>query len=144
MGTINALRLPCRKPTTGSFDPLPVFLSHANDGVTGFRTKQVLCVPLFGSSGKVVGVAQAINKLTDTPFNDDDHKLFDFFAKEMVRCDGWRCGETLRFGWVCLCCVWFQLVLLQFVRRLNVRQHPSFPCLNAYHYHPCLLLDRRL
>jgi hypothetical protein len=36
----------------------------ATDSQTGFRTKSVLCCPILDSSGRVIGVIQALNKLT--------------------------------------------------------------------------------
>jgi uncharacterized integral membrane protein (TIGR00698 family) len=44
------------------------------DKQTGFVTRSVLCMPVKDNAGKSIGVAQMLNKLDGTPFNDDDEK----------------------------------------------------------------------
>jgi HD-GYP domain-containing protein (c-di-GMP phosphodiesterase class II) len=44
------------------------------DQVTGYRTHNILCVPMCGVSGEVSGVLQALNKRTG-PFTDEDEEL---------------------------------------------------------------------
>lgn len=44
------------------------------DQITGYRTRSVLCMPVFDRDGLVVHVMQAINKL-DGVFNDEDLEL---------------------------------------------------------------------
>ncbi|MGA7749966.1 MAG: putative sulfate exporter family transporter [Gallionella sp.] len=44
------------------------------DKQTGFVTRSVLCMPVTDKAGKSIGVAQMLNKLDGTPFNDDDEK----------------------------------------------------------------------
>jgi len=44
------------------------------DKQTGFTTRSVLCMPVTDKAGKSIGVAQMLNKLDGTPFNDDDEK----------------------------------------------------------------------
>lgn len=44
------------------------------DKQTGFTTRSVLCMPVTDKAGKSIGVAQMLNKLDRTPFNDDDEK----------------------------------------------------------------------
>ncbi len=46
--------------------------NQAFDRQTGYRTKQVLCIPLRRRDGEVIGVVQALNKKTDTPFDAED------------------------------------------------------------------------
>lgn len=41
------------------------------DRQTGFRTRNILCVPVRTPEGEVIGAAQALNKL-DGDFNEDD------------------------------------------------------------------------
>src|SRR3954452_12272581 len=45
------------------------------DKQTGYRTKTILCVPMRSVEGEVVGVVQALNKLDDKPFTDEDEEL---------------------------------------------------------------------
>jgi HD-GYP domain-containing protein (c-di-GMP phosphodiesterase class II) len=42
------------------------------DKKTGYRTKQVLCVPLRRRDGEVIGLVQALNKKADRPFDQED------------------------------------------------------------------------
>ena len=56
---------------------------------TGYRTKSVLCVAIFGKEGEVVGVVQAINKLqrqdrSICSFDEDDEILLSKFAKQIA------------------------------------------------------------
>ena len=44
------------------------------DKQTGFRTRSVLCMPVTDKAGKSIGVAQMLNKLDGTSFNDGDEK----------------------------------------------------------------------
>ncbi|HTN93187.1 MAG TPA: putative sulfate exporter family transporter [Gallionella sp.] len=44
------------------------------DKQTGFLTRSVLCMPVADKAGKSIGVAQMLNKLDGTPFNEDDEK----------------------------------------------------------------------
>jgi len=54
------------------FDP-----SH--DKATGFRTRNMLCVPIKSPKGAVVGVLQLINKAAG-PFDEYDEKVIDSFV----------------------------------------------------------------
>ena len=47
------------------------------DQQTGYRTRSILCMPLKNSRGDVIGVAQAINKITcrDELFSKHDEKV---------------------------------------------------------------------
>ena len=44
---------------------------------TGYKTRSILCMPIKDGDGIVVGVAQAINKVTpkDEPFDEHDEKV---------------------------------------------------------------------
>lgn len=53
--------------------------NQSTDNKTGFRTKQLLCIPLTNQAGKIVAVLQAINKKTGT-FNEKDLKIFKNLA----------------------------------------------------------------
>jgi diguanylate cyclase (GGDEF)-like protein len=51
------------------------------DRQTGFDTRQVLCVPLV-VRGHPIGVVQAINKVSEEPFTEEDLLLFSAFAHQ--------------------------------------------------------------
>lgn len=51
------------------------------DDKTSFKTKAIMAVPLL-AKGKVVGVIEAINRLDNQPFNDEDQKIFEAFASQ--------------------------------------------------------------
>lgn len=42
---------------------------------TDFKTHSVLCLPIVGNDGKLIGVIQVLNKKTGEPFNSDDENL---------------------------------------------------------------------
>jgi len=42
---------------------------------TGYRTKQVLCMPMLAPSKKVIGVIQLMNRADDSPFNGRNTRL---------------------------------------------------------------------
>ncbi|MFL5457005.1 MAG: HD domain-containing phosphohydrolase [Myxococcales bacterium] len=45
------------------------------DRETGYRTKSILCVPMRSLEGEVVGVLQALNKVSGEPFTVEDEEL---------------------------------------------------------------------
>jgi HD-GYP domain-containing protein (c-di-GMP phosphodiesterase class II) len=45
------------------------------DKQTGYRTRSILCVPMRSVEGEVVGVLQALNKLNQKPFTEEDEEL---------------------------------------------------------------------
>ena len=49
------------------------------DTKTGFKTKSILCMPIFNSHKVVIGVAQLLNK-QDGVFSSQDEHLFDAFG----------------------------------------------------------------
>ncbi|MFH1282502.1 MAG: ATP-binding protein [bacterium] len=51
------------------------------DDKTSFNTKAILAVPLL-AKGRVVGVIEAINRLDNQPFSDEDQKIFEAFASQ--------------------------------------------------------------
>jgi len=54
------------------------------DRKTGYRTRGVLCTPLFDDGGRVFGVAQVLNKAGGSqPFDAADLKRFQAFAGKM-------------------------------------------------------------
>jgi len=50
---------------------------------TGYRTKQMLCVPIYDRPGSVGGVLQLINTFDNQPFRDDDEKLGSIVAEQI-------------------------------------------------------------
>ncbi len=51
------------------------------DEMSGFETKSILCVPLKAKS-KMIGVLEAINKVDDTSFTEEDSMLLNIFANQ--------------------------------------------------------------
>jgi sigma-B regulation protein RsbU (phosphoserine phosphatase) len=50
------------------------------DRQTDFRTRSILCAPLVGHSGKLLGVIQVLNKAGGGVFTRDDEALIEAFA----------------------------------------------------------------
>lgn len=50
------------------------------DRKTGFRTRNLLCLPLRGQQGQVFAVAQILNRLDGAPFDAGDEERFAKFA----------------------------------------------------------------
>lgn len=49
----------------------------------GYKTRSILSMPIKDCSGKVIGVAQAVNKISiqDEPFDEHDEKVWtDIFT----------------------------------------------------------------
>jgi putative ABC transport system ATP-binding protein len=53
------------------------------DRRTGFRTRAVLCMPIFNPRNEVIGVAQLLNKRGAPAFSVDDERRFREFAKSL-------------------------------------------------------------
>jgi putative methionine-R-sulfoxide reductase with GAF domain len=49
------------------------------DKMTGFRTRNLVCVPIFNNRGEITGVTEMINKIDDGPFIEDDFKMIMAF-----------------------------------------------------------------
>ena len=58
------------------FDP-------ATDRRTGYRTRNILCVPLRDTVGKVVAIAQVLNKQGADAFDAEDERELAEFAESM-------------------------------------------------------------
>ena len=54
--------------------------SDSTDQQTGYRTRNILCMPVTNSEGRVVAIAQLLNKLAPTPFSAQDEARFARFA----------------------------------------------------------------
>ncbi|HLT28447.1 MAG TPA: HD domain-containing phosphohydrolase [Myxococcaceae bacterium] len=70
-GTVSRTGVPLNIPDAYS-DPR---FSALTDQQLGFRTRQLLCVPMRDRRGGMVGVIQALNRRTDTPFTEEDEEL---------------------------------------------------------------------
>ena len=53
--------------------------NRQTDLKTGYKTQNLLCVPIFDDKGKIRGVTEMINKLGDSAFDDEDEKLIQVF-----------------------------------------------------------------
>jgi adenylate cyclase len=70
----------------------------AVDRSSGYRTKTVLCVPLFDSESRVFGVAQLLNKAGGGPFDIADEGRFREFMASMglILESWWRMSQNER------------------------------------------------
>eukprot|EP01031_Cornospumella_fuschlensis_P028705 gene28705-34653_t len=57
------------------------FFDMSMDIKTGYRTKQMLCVPIHNPQGEVVGVIQSINPLVKSLFSKDDEEMVAMIGK---------------------------------------------------------------
>lgn len=55
--------------------------NHDIDARTGYKTRTLLCMPIKDFNGDVIGVAQVINKQTDTCFTSNDEKVFSSYLQ---------------------------------------------------------------
>ncbi|XP_062580022.1 cGMP-specific 3',5'-cyclic phosphodiesterase-like isoform X4 [Saccostrea cucullata] len=46
----------------------------------GFKTKNMLCMPIFNNEKKIIGVTQLVNKLNGVPFNENDANIIEAFS----------------------------------------------------------------
>lgn len=54
------------------------------DQKTGYRTRSILCMPVLSKkTDNVVAVVQLLNKLNDTPFDEEDERHFKEFAESL-------------------------------------------------------------
>lgn len=53
------------------------------DKKTGYRTRNILCMPVFSSRNNVVAVVQLLNKLGQSPFDTRDEQNFREFASSI-------------------------------------------------------------
>lgn len=54
------------------------------DKATGFKTRNILCVPVQTLDGKTIGAAQALNKI-DGQFSDDDQACLEAMATRAAK-----------------------------------------------------------
>jgi putative ABC transport system ATP-binding protein len=74
--------------TTGRLENVPDAyadprFSGRYDQDTGFRTRSILAVPMFDSAGKVQAVMQLLNKSDGRPFEGEDERRAEAFARDM-------------------------------------------------------------
>ncbi len=50
------------------------------DKQTGYRTKSILCMPVYDTSGLIAGVIQVLNKIDGSPFTKKDEDLLAAFS----------------------------------------------------------------
>ncbi len=55
---------------------------HGEIAGAGFRTRNLICVPLVSGKGEVIGVLQAMNKLGDGTFEEEEIPLFSALAEQ--------------------------------------------------------------
>ena len=53
------------------------------DQQTGYRTRNILCMPIFSTKNRVVAVVQLLNKQGNLPFDSRDEQHFREFAESM-------------------------------------------------------------
>jgi len=87
---VNEIRLPCSRGIAGSVfhssTSLVINDAYADprfnskiDEQTGYRTRNILCVPLKNRLGEVIGVTEVLNKI-DADFGMEDQALLEAFA----------------------------------------------------------------
>ena len=57
--------------------------NRATDEETGYRTKNILCMPIFSNDVNVVAVVQLLNKIGGDRFTLQDEKEFESFARSI-------------------------------------------------------------
>ena len=73
----------------------PRFYSEV-DKKSGFRTKNIICVPLINWAGRCIGTLQSLNKTTGD-FTDDDRELFAFISNYVtIALENMRFFEELK------------------------------------------------
>jgi len=55
--------------------------NHDIDARTGYKTQTLLCMPIKDFNSDVIGVAQVINKQTETCFTSNDEKVFSSYLQ---------------------------------------------------------------
>jgi dual 3',5'-cyclic-AMP and -GMP phosphodiesterase 11 len=45
-----------------------------------FKTKNMLCMPIFNNEKKIIGVTQLVNKLNGVPFNENDANIIEVMS----------------------------------------------------------------
>jgi signal transduction histidine kinase len=53
------------------------------DRLSGFRTRSILCAPVFGKAGEVLGAVQALNRVDGQPFDAEDGQALQAVAAQI-------------------------------------------------------------
>jgi putative ABC transport system ATP-binding protein len=61
----------------------PLF-NRESDLRTGYRTRNILCVPIYNRSRTIIAVAQILNKRDNRPFTTEDETRFDNFVSSIA------------------------------------------------------------
>ncbi|KAJ8317387.1 hypothetical protein KUTeg_005291 [Tegillarca granosa] len=56
------------------------FADLAGEDEEGFKTRSILCMPIYNSDKKIIGVTQLINKLNGAAFNENDANIIEAFS----------------------------------------------------------------
>ena len=54
------------------------------DRLSGFHTRSILCAPVFGKGGEVLGAVQALNRRDGQPFDDEDEQSLAAVAAQIA------------------------------------------------------------
>ncbi|WNZ23446.1 GAF domain-containing protein [Leptolyngbya sp. NK1-12] len=93
-GEMLEIRVPMRSGIAGHVAKTGQYLNIADayshplfnreiDQQTGYRTRNILCMPIFDTKQQVVAVVQLLNKAGEQPFDEQDEQLFREFAGSM-------------------------------------------------------------
>ena len=64
---------------------------QTTDRETGYRTRNLLCIPLINQAGEVFGAAQLLNKAADQAFEPSDESRFsELMSSVGVILESWR------------------------------------------------------
>ena len=58
--------------------------NKAVDKLTGFRTRNILCQPIFDAMGNVIGVMQMVNSSKQEGFSEEDSQKLSRYARKMA------------------------------------------------------------
>lgn len=61
----------------------PAF-DRAIDTMTGYHTRNILCLPIINKAGTHIGVTQVLNKRTPGPFSSHDQSRFEAFTAQIA------------------------------------------------------------
>jgi signal transduction histidine kinase len=92
--TFEVIRLPMGRGIAGFVGQTGVALNLADayddprfspevDATTGYRTKALLCTPIFDAEGRPTGVIQALNKRSGEPFTVEDERLLEAIGHQV-------------------------------------------------------------
>ena len=59
------------------------FFYRSIDEMTGYKTRSVLCMPIFGQNGTISGVVEIVNKRDGGSFDEHDEQLLEAFCSHI-------------------------------------------------------------